>query len=79
MKPLCLPKTDPAMMQMALTGLKSGRGANRMRPAAASAPRVAVGIIWRRAGLSASNPQKNTAKAAQPTKSVSSPDCSICK
>ena len=79
MKPLCLPNTAPAMMQMALTGLKSGMGANRIRPAAANAPKVAVGMIWRRAGFPASNPQKNTASAAQPTSSVSNPDCSICK
>lgn len=41
-------------MAMALTGLKSGMGPNKMRPAAANAANTSVGIIWRRPGRDAS-------------------------
>ena len=41
-------------MAMALTGLKSGMGPNKMRPAAANAAKTSVGIIWRRPGRDAS-------------------------
>ena len=54
MKPLRRPSVAPAMMAMALTGLKSGMGPNKMRPAAASAASTSVGIIWRRLGRDAS-------------------------
>ena len=54
MKPLCLPRVAPATMAMADTGLTSGTGAKRMRPAAATAPSVAVGRICLSAGRDAS-------------------------
>ena len=54
----------PEMIHIALTGLKSGIGAKRILPAAASAPKVAVGTICRKVGLSLSklNMNKNRAR-----------------
>ena len=54
MKPLRRPNVAPAIMAIALTGLKSGMGPNKMRPAAASAASTSVGMIWRRPGRDAS-------------------------
>ena len=59
MKPLRGPNVAPAMMAIAESGLKSGMGANRMRPAAAHAASTSVGMIWRSAGWLRSYPRKN--------------------
>ena len=54
MNPLLRPNATPAIIAMALTGLKSGMGANRMRPAAARAANTTVGMMSRRRGRDAS-------------------------
>ena len=69
MNPLFLPNTTPAMIATALTGLKSGIGANRIRPAAASAARTTVGMMSRRRGVEDSYVAKNTPSDARTTTS----------
>lgn len=71
-KPLRDPSAAPAMMAMAETGLKSGMGANRMRPAAASAASTSVGMICRNAGRPASYPAKNSPITNSTTSNMSS-------
>ena len=63
------------LMQVALTGLKSGMGAKMIRPAAASAARTTVGMICLSAGFERSKLRKNTAIAATATTNVSNAAC----
>ena len=57
-------------MQIAETGLKSGIGAKMMRPAAAIAPSVAVGIICLSGGFDFSYPKKYKSTPAMATAKV---------
>ena len=63
-------------MAMALTGLKSGMGPNKMRPAAANAANTSVGIIWRRPGREARNPQRTAQSTSATTTSMANAACS---
>ena len=72
MKPLLRPNTAPARMQIADTGLKSGMGANSMRPAAARAASTTVGMTCRKEGREVSKAAKNTPTAVSAVATVSS-------
>ena len=65
------------MIAIAETGLKSGMGPKRMRPAAASAASTSVGMICRNAGREASYPAKKSASTSATTSSMSSADCAM--
>lgn len=70
-KPPRLPRTAPAMIQIAVTGLTSGKGANNTRPAAAIAAQTTTGRICLSAGLEASIDPNIRATTSKTESSVS--------
>ena len=64
-------------MAMADTGLKSGIGANRMRPAAARLASTTMGMVSRRRGRRCSKEAKNAARETVTTTKLNSPAWSM--